>query len=88
MAPNSCFQSISEMKFKSLLTSKNSKSTDKTIKTAINKFRCLLRENSNSTDFEHFNKKQLNDSLKLFFASIKKQGENTSEDGGLYKKNA
>ena len=57
MASNSRFQSISEDDIQELLTSKNSKSTEKTIKTSIKQFFflcCCGRENTREITRETF----------------------------------
>ena len=74
MATNSRFQSVSENDIQDILNGKNSKSTQRTIKKATNTFRTVLVENGNNKEFENFDKKILNDHLRIFFASIKKQG--------------
>ena len=71
-----------------LLLDNDSKSTQRTIKRSINAFRSFLKENGDNEDFEMLDKEELNDKLRIFFASIKKKGKNADEDGGLYKRNA
>ena len=88
MASNSRFQAISEEEIQNLITSKDSKSTQRTIKRSTATFRKFLIENKKSPDFENFDKRELNENLRLFFASIQKQGKNEDENGGIYKKNA
>ena len=88
MATNSRFRSASEVDIQDILNGKSSKSTERTIWSATNIFRTFLAENGCSRNFEDFEKTVLNDKLRLFFASIKKQGKNPGDDGGSYKKNA
>lgn len=88
MASNSRFRTVSEEEIEELLAGKNSKSTDRTIKHSTNTFRTFLRENGSPANFETFDKQNLNEKLRSFYASIKKTGKNSGEDGGMYKRNA
>jgi hypothetical protein len=82
------FKPVSEEEMTDLLVDNDSKSTQTTIKRSLNAFRSFFKENGDNEDFEILNKEELNDKFRLFFASIKKQGGNADEDGGLYKRNA
>ena len=82
------FQSVSEGDINELLSVQDSKSTQRTITRSVKTFREFLRENGQCDQFENLDKKELNIQLRIFLASIKKKGNTSEEDGGLYKKNA
>jgi hypothetical protein len=81
------FKTASEGEINEILEGIDSKGTQIVIKKSANTFRKFLTENGLSPDFEQLQNAELNDRLRSFFASIKKQGK-ADEQPGMYKKNA
>jgi hypothetical protein len=80
------FQSASEQEIGQILEGIDSKGTQNVVKRAVNTFRKFLAENGHCTDFEYMENSVLNDRLRVYFASIRKQGKDGEVE--LYKKNA
>ena len=70
---------VSDQDIDDLLDGNDSKSTQNTVKRSVNTFRTFLDENGYPTDFENLQTRDLNDRLRLFFPSIRKQSKNVRE---------
>ena len=74
------FGEVNEDAIHSLLDSKDSKSTKRSIAGALKRFRFFLSSKQLPSDFENFSKDELNTHLRTMYASVRKQ------DGELLKK--
>jgi hypothetical protein len=89
MASNSRFKHVSDQDLDDLLHGNDSKSTQSTIKRAVSTFRKFLEENGYDPQFENLETPDLNERLRLFFASIRKNTKNENDGSStMYKKNA
>jgi hypothetical protein len=69
------FSDRNEDNISSLLRSKNSKSTQRSVARSIKLFKdYLLQKKDESVDFETFSKEKLDEMLRMFYASVKKKG--------------
>ena len=73
------FAQINEDAIQSLLDSKDSKSTKRSIADAVKSFRFFLSSKQLPSDFKNFSKGELNTHLRIFYTSVRKQ------DGELLK---
>ena len=72
---NMAFADRNEDNISSLLRSKNSKSTQRSVARSIKLFKdYLLQKKDESVDFETFSKEKLDEMLRMFYASVKKKG--------------
>lgn len=74
------FADITDENIESLLDSKDSKSTKRSVNRSVNLFREFLDTKGEPADFESFSKEKLDQMLKLFYASARKK------DGEMMKK--
>jgi predicted ABC-class ATPase len=68
------FADINEDNISSLLRSKDSKSTQRSVVRSIKLFKDYLLQKDESVDFETFLKEKLNEMLRMFYASLRKKG--------------